>query len=277
MSKSLAKRLLVAVIGLPLIIAVFVFLPPIAAPVTLSLVCGVCAAEFMHAVARPERRRVYVTPTLAAACIPFGVYFGYAAPVSWTALFVLNAVLFLELMMTREGHRRLGLEGVFAGIFCGVVIPRFLSTLLDIKAMEHGAYLVLLPFVISMSSDTGGYFVGLALGKHHPFKELSPKKSSEGCVGSLLFGVAFSLAYGLLVQAISPLRVNFPLLALVGLLSNPFVQFGDLAFSAIKREVGIKDFSRLLGDHGGYLDRFDSTIFSAPVVWAMLWLLPVFT
>ena len=118
--------------------------------------------------------------------------------------------------------------------------------------------------------------VGLTMGKHHPFPEISPKKSTEGCVGSLVFGVAASVVYGMVISAVSGMEVSYVNMALIGLAVNPFVQFGDLVFSAIKREMGIKDFSRLLGDHGGMQDRFDSALFAAPVVWAMVNLIGVF-
>lgn len=276
MKKSLLIRILVAVIGVPLLISVMVVLPPIAAPIAIALVCAFCAAEFLHAATALSIPRIYLFPVLASLCIPFGFYYGYSREVSAIALFAVTTDMFLELMISREKGGAFSLRGALAGIFCGAVTPCFLSGLLEIKAMDHGIWLVLLPFVISMLSDTGGYFIGIAFGKHHPFRELSPHKSTEGCFGSLVFGILFSILYGIGVGHFSGIEVNILHFALIGLVANPFVQFGDLAFSAVKREAGIKDFSRLLGDHGGMQDRFDSTFFCVPVVFAMLRLFPVF-
>lgn len=277
MKKSLFVRILVAVIGVPLLIAVMVILPPIAAPIAIGFVCAFSAAEFLHAATQLLIPRIYLLPVLASIATPFGFYYGYPREITEIALFAVTSDMFLELMISREKDGMFSLRGALAGIFCGAVTPCFLSGLLEIKAMDHGVWLVLLPFVISMLSDTGGYFVGIAIGKHHPFRELSPHKSAEGCLGSLAFGVLFSILYGICVGHFSGLTVNVFHFALIGLVANPFVQFGDLAFSAVKREVGIKDFSRLLGDHGGMQDRFDSTFFCVPVVLTMLRLFPVFS
>lgn len=276
MSKSLVTRLLIAGIGVPFLVAVLVFLPPICIPATLAVITGVSAYELLRAVNKPDRWYIYIAPVVSAAVIPFGVYFRVGDVVTGVCLYAVTCAMFFMLMRGRSRKSDFKIHGALTGIFGGVITARFLSYLIDLRLYENGPYLVMLPFVISMLSDTGGYFVGLSIGKHHPFPEISPKKSTEGCVGSLVFGVAFSVAYGLIIAAVSGREVNYLNMALIGLVVNPFVQFGDLTFSAIKREVGIKDFSRLLGDHGGMQDRFDSALFAAPVVWAMVNILPVF-
>ncbi len=276
MKKGLVIRLLIAGIGVPFLIAVLVFLPPLAIPITLSVITGISAAELLHAVNKPDRWYIYLAPVISAVVIPFGVYFRVGDIVFHVCLYIVTCAMFFMLMRGRSRKSTFKIPGALTGIFGGVITARFLSYLIDLRLAEHGPYLVMLPFIISMLSDTGGYFVGLTLGKHHPFPEISPKKSTEGCIGSVVFGVLFSVLYGVLVDSISPLQVNYVNFALLGLIVNPFVQFGDLVFSAIKREVGIKDFSRLLGEHGGMQDRFDSALFAAPVVWAVVNLLPVF-
>ena len=276
MKKNLAARLLVALIGVPLLILVLAVLPPIFVPFALAVICGVSAVEFMTAVKKPDKRRIFIGPVLGAVTIPFGVYFGMREIAVPVCLYTVCVLMFTELMLSRRRKAEFGVTGALAGIFCGVVTPWFMSYLVELKLSSNGTYLVLLPFVISMLSDAGGYFAGIAFGKYHPFPDISPKKSTEGCIGSLVFGAACSMLYGFIAHLISGLEANYVNLALVGLAANPFVQFGDLAFSAIKREVGIKDFSHLLGDHGGMQDRFDSMVFSVPVIYAMVLLMPVF-
>ncbi len=276
MKKSLITRLAIAGIGVPFLIAVLVFLPPVCIPVTIAVISAVSAFELLRAVNRPDRWYIYIAPVVSAAAIPFGVYFRVGDVVTNVCLYGVTCMMFLHLMRGRSRKSEFKIPGALCGIFGGVITARFLSYLIDLRLYENGAYLVMLPFVISMLSDTGGYFVGLTMGKHHPFPEISPKKSTEGCVGSLVFGVAASVVYGIVISAVSGMEVSYVNMALIGLAVNPFVQFGDLVFSAIKRETGIKDFSRLLGDHGGMQDRFDSALFAAPVVWAMVNLIGVF-
>ena len=117
-----------------------------------------------------------------------------------------------------------------------------------------------------------GYF----LGKHRGITKVSPNKSVEGYIGGFATGVVFAVLYGLVVSKIAGDSVNLLSLALCGLFGALATEVGDLAFSFIKRQYGVKDFGHLLPGHGGMLDRFDSMIFCGPVVLFIVRFLPVF-
>ena len=125
----------------------------------------------------------------------------------------------------------------------------------------------------SVVADAGAFFVGNAMGKRKLAPHLSPNKSIEGAVGGLLAAIVGALLYGLVLK-LCGYSVNFLGMMVYGLLGSLAGQMGDLAFSAIKREYGVKDYSNLLPGHGGMLDRFDSTIFTAPLLELLVILWP---
>ncbi|MBR2033651.1 MAG: phosphatidate cytidylyltransferase [Alphaproteobacteria bacterium] len=131
-----------------------------------------------------------------------------------------------------------------------------------------------IPFVIAFLSDTFAYFVGCAIGKHKLAPVISPKKSVEGLVGGVLGAMAGMLVYGLILNFTFDFTVNYGYLLIYGLFGSLAGVFGDLCFSAIKRQTGIKDYSNLIPGHGGILDRFDSMIVVGPLVEVLLILLP---
>ncbi len=150
------------------------------------------------------------------------------------------------------------------GIFY-VTIP--LSFLYRIRIIEkYGIYVFILLFVCSWIADTFAYFTGVTLGRHKLVPNLSPKKSVEGAVGGVVGAALVGLLYGYILQRILNINAMIPFLIISG--AGAFISiFGDLAASAIKRNYDIKDYSNLIPGHGGILDRFDSMIFVAPIVY----------
>ena len=158
--------------------------------------------------------------------------------------------------------------------FLSVMIPFFMSSLLRLRLLEGWRYLIILPFLAAFISDAFALFAGMLFGKHKLAPELSPKKTVEGAAGGFLGAVIALLLYGLLLEKVWGLQVSYPLLALYGALGSLVSQLGDLSFSYIKREYGIKDYGNILPGHGGVLDRFDSVIFCAPLIELLVRLLP---
>lgn len=151
-----------------------------------------------------------------------------------------------------------------------------LSYVYQIRNLEHGLILVLLIFVSSWGNDTCAYLVGRAIGKHKMSPKLSPKKSVEGLIGGIIgagiLGAIFGVLYNNYVHELSLAPFLFAAIGAVG--AVPAV-IGDLAASAIKRNNDIKDYGKLIPGHGGILDRFDSIIFTAPIIYYMIiYLLP---
>ena len=150
----------------------------------------------------------------------------------------------------------------FAARVLALVMPVFFRAMAELRLLEHGMYLLLLTFLLGAVTDMAAYFVGRLLGKHPLAPTLSPHKPQEGSIGGVLGTVALLTPLTAILMKDASLHWGRLILFLaVGSLVG---QFGDLAMSAVKRIVGIKDFSRLLPGHGGSLDRMDSTMFILP-------------
>jgi phosphatidate cytidylyltransferase len=153
---------------------------------------------------------------------------------------------------------------IFGELARGVQGTWLETLLLAVANAPRGAWLVLYVFAVTWITDTGAYFVGMRWGKHPLAPRLSPKKTIEGAIGGLIAATAMSLAWGT--------WINLPWLhcLILGPVLGVLAQVGDLCESAIKRDLGIKDFGTLLPGHGGILDRFDSLLFTAPIAYYYL-------
>lgn len=157
---------------------------------------------------------------------------------------------------------------VIHAFFAFVYAPVMLSFLYMTRMLESGNYIVWMILISAWGCDTCAYCVGVLIGKHKLAPGLSPKKSIEGAVGGVIGAAALGALYGLLIveKAIPDERVTV-IFAVIGGLGAVISQIGDLAASGIKRDHGIKDYGKLIPGHGGIMDRFDSVIFTAPVIY----------
>lgn len=151
---------------------------------------------------------------------------------------------------------------IMAAFFGIVYVGVMLSYIYQTRMLEpEGKYLVWLIFICSWGCDTCAYCVGVLFGKHKMAPVLSPKKSIEGAVGGVLGAALIGVIYAVIIGS-DP--IGYGIISAAGALIS---MVGDLAASAIKRNQGIKDYGRLIPGHGGILDRFDSVIFTAPVIY----------
>ena len=179
-------------------------------------------------------------------------------------------ILFLLLLMTFyvfsfPKYKTDDIAIVFFGLF---YVSILLSYIYQVRVLDDGAILIWLVFIGAWGSDTCAYCVGMLFGKHKLFPKLSPKKSTEGHIGGVVGAALIGFIFGAIFQD-SIIAVNNPRLAFTIIcgVSSLLSQIGDLAASAIKRNYEIKDYGRLIPGHGGILDRFDSILFTAPVVY----------
>ena len=158
-------------------------------------------------------------------------------------------------------------EEVLSAFFGFFYVPVMLSFMYRVRVMEDGQYLVILIFIGSWICDTFAYFTGVLFGRHKMAPVLSPKKSVEGGIGGVLGAVLFGVLYGLLFGS-KLTSFSQPVLAfgVIAFFASLVSMAGDLLASAFKRSKGIKDYSRLIPGHGGILDRFDSIITVAPMI-----------
>ena len=157
-----------------------------------------------------------------------------------------------------------------AAYFSLIYAPVTLSFVYLARHYEGGIYLVWVIFISSWVSDTFAYLVGVMLGKHKLAPVLSPKKSIEGSVGGIVGAVLIGAVYGSFLNSAFGVQYMGGILAFIGGVGSVISQVGDLAASAIKRNHNIKDYGKLIPGHGGIMDRFDSVIFTAPIIYLLI-------
>ncbi len=151
-------------------------------------------------------------------------------------------------------------------VFFGVIyVGVMLSFVYLTRMAEQGLKLVWLIFIASWICDTCAYLSGMLLGKHKLTPELSPKKSVEGAIGGVIGSALVGLLYGVIIDLGDAAWIS----AVISGIGAVISQFGDLTASAIKRNHDIKDYGKLIPGHGGILDRFDSVIITAPIVFIL--------
>ncbi len=160
---------------------------------------------------------------------------------------------------------------IMAAFMSFFYVSVMLSYIYKIRVMENGGYFVVLIFLCSWGNDTLAYCTGMLFGKHKMSPKLSPKKSIEGLIGGIIGAGILGLLYGLFFKSRfdSIDHVELVLFIICALGAVPAV-IGDLAASAIKRNNDVKDYGRLIPGHGGVLDRFDSMIFTAPIIYYLV-------
>ena len=236
------------------------------------------AGEVLAAVLPPEKTRRWWG--LAAALSVFvvaDVYFR-GEPFAGTPiqglmpwLTAAQAVVVFICMVLEYGKKEeMDFTALCAILIAGVAIPMALTCLLRLRMLEHGAGLVLIPLVAAFMSDTMALFGGMLFGKTKLAPLVSPKKTREGAVSGLVGGMAGMILFRIFFFLCTEVQLHIGWCVLLGLVGSVLGQLGDLSFSCIKRQYGIKDYGRLLPGHGGVLDRFDSVIFAAPVLWMIV-------
>ena len=274
----MGKRILVAVIFVPILFFIMMFLPPVVWTIVIAAISAMAAYELIRATGEEKvTLPMKVITIVAAAAIPVGCWLGKGTMVIAVAAFVVLACSFwCAICAFDENGGTIRFYHILLAGFGGVVIPAGLSTLVLLKCMEHGRYLVLFAVLLAFVTDGGAYFAGVFLGKHRGITKVSPNKSLEGYIGGLVTGALYAVIYGLIISAIVDRPVNYIPLVLAGLIGALVTELGDLSFSLVKRQFGVKDYGNLLPGHGGMLDRFDSMIFCGPVVLFIVTLAPVF-
>lgn len=265
------KRLLVAAVGVPLLLATVLLLPKWAGAAVVSVICAGITWEFLSPTGYAVNKRVLLVSVLFSFAVSLRSYTGMDRDTCTLGLVLLFLYLAFEFLAAGKEWQA---GDVCAVLFGALLLPWLLAAVLRIFAGEDGRALVLIPFALTMVPDAGALAAGMAFGKHPLAPEISPRKTVEGAAGSLLAGLLTAFVYGLVLQGLG-FRVFWGAAALYGILGGFFSVVGDLLFSVVKRQRGIKDFSRILSDHGGLLDRFDSLVLFAPVAEQLLRYLPI--
>ncbi len=211
---------------------------------------------------------VYYVGLMLLAARREGIAAQLASQNSFT-LGILLSTFFVFMLIYVFTFPRYRSEQIMEAMFSFLYIPVMLSFVYRARMLPHGLIIYALVFVSSSICDVCALAAGMAFGKHKMAPVLSPKKTVEGAIGGILGSALVAYLIGAILHRYEPatdLRLVF---TAIGALSSLLGMTGDLAASAVKRNHDIKDYSNLIPGHGGILDRFDSIIFTAPVIWVM--------
>ena len=256
--------------------AVLLFLALIAPKGLAAVVYGVLMAigayELLYSTGLVRHHRLVVYSMVMAFAVTMWSYFGAVHAYLLLLLLIFTTALFAEMMMDHVKVRVSMLGECFLG---GFLVPFLLSAVIRILTWKIGRYFALIPFIIACVNDAGAYLVGVRYGRHKLAPVVSPNKSIEGMLGGMAAAVVSMLIYCLVLQITEGFRINYFFALIYGLVGAAAGVFGDLCFSIIKRQTGIKDYGNLIPGHGGVLDRLDSLMTVAPLIEMLLLLLPV--
>lgn len=272
------QRILVAVVGIPLLLAVLCWAPDWATALLLAALSVIAAHELLTAVCGAEKaKRWTALPAVTGALVIAAIYFSgehYADSPAGTVLRWLIAAAVLALLLasvlTYGRPGALVLQDVCVMAVAGLVIPWAFSCMLQLRMLPHGAGMVLMPLVAAFCSDSAALFTGMACGRHKMAPLVSPHKTVEGALGGIAGGVVGMVIFRIVFYFCTLVPLHIGWCVVIGLAGALMGELGDLSFSVIKRQVGIKDYGRLLPGHGGVLDRFDSVLFAAPMIWMIV-------
>lgn len=192
--------------------------------------------------------------------LPFAVVF---EPMMLVMLFLI--LLMFVYVFSYPKYEAKDVMAIFFGLFYVAVM---LSYVYQIRVLENGVYLAFLIFICSWGCDTCAYCVGVLIGKHKMAPVLSPKKSIEGAVGGVVGTALLTVIYTSVFRTQMGMDTRtIIILAAISAVAALISMVGDLTASAIKRNYDIKDYGTLIPGHGGIMDRFDSMMITAPIIY----------
>jgi phosphatidate cytidylyltransferase len=263
-----AKRVISSVIGLPLLM-LFIIMGGIYLKIAVGVIIIIAMSEVFHAFSKKTSIVHYIGYLYA------GVYMFFADRLSEPHILPIILILLTisVLMALVFFSDKVGIKdcAVTIMVFCYIAV--LMSTIYLLRMSRYGHFFVWLSFIAAWGCDTGAYFTGVTIGKHKLVPKLSPKKTIEGSIGGVVLATLLATGYGFIIATFfsSLEEVNvLGFCATAGFVGSILSQFGDLTASAIKRYTGIKDYGKIIPGHGGIMDRFDSVLFTAPVIYAVM-------
>lgn len=268
MKTRIISGIVFAVIG----ILILVINNPIVYTIVITLLALIAMHEYCKAFKNTNIRPISWIGYISCLSI---IFYGNALLPMNTKIMCLKIFLpiavigtFAYIILTNLKRTIVDIAVTFFGILYIPVLFIFLKIILTMpgKGIIYFVYVIIAAFV----SDTAAYFIGSKFGKTKLCPDISPKKSVEGAIAGI---VAVVIAFGIYTLIINTyFNINLPIILMLfaGIITSIAGQFGDLSASAIKRYCKVKDFGKLIPGHGGVLDRFDSILFVAPIIYAFL-------
>ncbi len=273
----MAARLITSAVGIVLCIGLMFWgeVNPVVLTIAISLVTGLMCGELLSAKKLHKKLILSLPSILLGISMPLlsSTEFVFIPLYLFTVSVFVSAVLYHkditadDMMFAFGGTLLVTLSmTAFAYTVCG---ESGLSPFVKSEEIlnNYPSFWIVLTLAVPWMADSGAYFAGRFLGKHKLCETISPKKTIEGAVGGLISGFVASILIGFIFTGIyKDVTINFIPLIVIGLINPVISIFGDLTFSIIKRSCNVKDYGSIMPGHGGMLDRFDSIILCAPLV-----------
>lgn len=280
------QRVITAVVLLALLAVVVWQINTPVLVLVIAFLAAVAANEIMRC-AKVENTFIRVVATGYAACVPF--FASSKALTPWVSeevwgkvigavpgvVYLIALVLVLLLAMLK-GYAYTTFEDVAVSVFAGVLVPFGFSVFIRLRDMfqieQFGIYLIFYGLICALATDSGAQLAGMAFGKHKMSPNISPKKTVEGAIGGLIFSLILNAVAIILYNRLADFKMDeFAVTVLLAAcLPVSFLgMMGDLSASVLKRNFGVKDFGKIFPGHGGVMDRFDSSMFTLPVIYAL--------
>ncbi len=270
---KLKTRMISATVLVVALLAIVLFTPDWAFSIL------VCALTFLVMAELTKVLRLETKPLVVIANYVFAAAYmvlGFLNKEIASTLIPIITVLFIITLMIIAilDNGRVKFSDVCASIFLVFYSVVLLMHLTFIRNLDNGVALLFMALIGAYVTDTGAYFTGMLMGKHKLIPSISPNKTVEGAIGGIVWTLVGFIIYGIVMWKMGH-DVNFLLLVALSVICSVVSQFGDLSASVIKRNFSVKDFGNVIPGHGGFVDRVDSLMFVAPVVYYFITFLPV--
>ncbi|MFI3324591.1 MAG: phosphatidate cytidylyltransferase [Clostridia bacterium] len=273
----LKTRVISSVIMGILLVSIVIFESslPVLLNIAIGAISALCVYELIKASGLEKRLALIIPSITISFFIPFSNLVSHEVEFSIYCLY--SFTMFIMLIAC---HKRVSFKELAIIYSMSIMIPTALGTIILARVIDvdHGIFYTVIAVIAAWIPDIGAYFAGTYLGKHKLCPDISPKKTVEGFIGGIIANIIGMLIAGLFFSYVyyagQPTAANLYIMMLIGVAGAIAGTIGDLSFSLIKRSCGIKDFGHIIPGHGGILDRFDSVVFTAPVVYIIVTFLP---
>ena len=267
-------RVLFGVVGFVFVLLALYVFPALVLELAVAALCVLATYEVLGATRLVHNRLALLFALLASLGLAVGHFTVLPVSVTAVAQGLAFALLIGLFAVELKFHDSMDASQVAWGFFGGLLVPYLMLSLVRIFQMDFlpigsgrlhvGQFIVLLPLLAAWGADTCALFAGMFFGKHKLAPMVSPKKTVEGAVGGVIGGAVLVLLAALLMNVFLDLEMPVWAALVLGGVGAVLGEIGDLSFSVIKRQTGIKDYGHIFPGHGGVLDRFDSVLFVAP-------------
>ena len=264
--KPLAKRTLSSIIFGPIIL-IAAWFGGIYLQILISIISILGVREFCSLIKQKKKIQLNL-PIILVISLFINWYIFFVGLNNLIFVYILTFILIIAYDVFSNNIKQ-STERISYTIFALLYIPLLLEFLFLISTLKYGSILLIFLMVLVWITDTAAYFIGEKFGSHRNIFKASEKKSIEGFVAGIISAFVFAFMLNLLIGAIWNFRLltDWKDILVYGIIVGIFGQLGDLMESNLKRDFQVKDTSKLLPGHGGILDRFDSLMVSAPILY----------